>query len=61
LCFVAGDLFVDAYEEDFLQGLLKNKDRKLAHTFNSSFRYIDDGLSVNNSPFGDYLHCIIQM
>ena len=56
MCFAAGDLFVDACEEDFLQGFLKNKDRKLAHTFNSSFRYIDDGLSVNNSPFGDYLH-----
>ena len=24
-------------------------------TFNSSFRYDDDVLSPNNSPFGDYL------
>ena len=32
------------YEADFLQGLLKNKDRILA-----SFRYIDDVLSPNNS------------
>jgi hypothetical protein len=29
-----------AYEADFLQGFLKNKDRKLTQTFNSSFRYI---------------------
>jgi len=35
-----------------------NKDRKLAHIFNSSFRYIDDVLSLNNSRFGDYLHRI---
>jgi len=35
-----------------------NKDRKLAHTFNSSFRYIDDVLSRNNSRFRDYLHRI---
>jgi len=33
----------------FLQGLLKYKDRKLAGTFNSSFRYIDDVLSLNNT------------
>ena len=54
------DLFLDAYEADFLQGLLKHKDRKLAQNFNSSFRYIDDVLSVSNSRFGDYLHRIYQ-
>ena len=51
-------MFIHVYEADFLQGLLKNKDRKLAQTFNSSFRYIDDVLSLNNSRFGDYLHRI---
>jgi hypothetical protein len=30
---------------------------KLAQTFNSNFRYIDDVLSLNNSRFGD-LHLI---
>ncbi len=54
------DLFLDAYETDFLQGFLKHKDRKLAQNFNSSFRYIDDVLSVSNSRFGDYLHRIYQ-
>jgi hypothetical protein len=43
--------------EDFLQWLLKNKNRKLTQTFYSSFRYIDV-LSLNNSRFGDYLHRI---
>ena len=38
-----------------LQGLYKNKDRKLIQTFNFSFRFIDD-LSLNNSRFGNYLH-----
>jgi hypothetical protein len=52
------DMFLHAYEADFLQGFLKNKDRKLAHTFNSIFRYTDDVLSLNNSQFGDYLHLI---
>jgi hypothetical protein len=58
LCFLLADLFLHAYESDFLQGHLKNKDRKLAKTFNSGFRYIDDVLSLNNSRFGDYLHRI---
>jgi hypothetical protein len=54
------DLFLHAYKADFLQGFFKNKDRKLAQTFNSSFCYIhvDDVLSLNNSRFSDYLHHI---
>ena len=55
------DLFLHAYEADILQGVLKNKDRKLAHTFNSIFRYIDDVLSLNNYRFGYYLHHINQI
>ena len=56
------DLFLHAYGADFLQRLFKNKDIKLVQTFSSSFRYIDDILSLNNSRFGDYLHLIsIQM
>jgi len=51
-------LFLHAYEADFLQCFLKNKDRKLSQTFNSSFRYIDDVLWLKNSQFGDYLHRI---
>ena len=50
-------LFLHAYETNFFQGLLKNKDRKLAQTFNSSIRYIQM-MSMNNSRFGDYLHRI---
>jgi len=35
-----------------------SKDRKLAQIFNSSFRSIDDVLSLNNTRFGEayYLH-----
>jgi hypothetical protein len=51
-------VFLHPYEADFLQGPPKNKDRKSAQTFNSSFRYIDDVLSLNNSRFGDYKHRI---
>jgi hypothetical protein len=53
------ELYIDVVTpEDLIQGLLKNKDRKLAQTFNSSFRYIDDVLSLNISRFGVYLHRI---
>ena len=52
------DFLLYAYETNFLQWVLKNKNRKLAKTFNSSFRYVDDGLSLINSRFGDYLHRI---
>ena len=52
---IAG-LFLHAYEKCFLLGIVKNKGRKLAQTFNSSFCYIDDVLSRNNFLFGDFLH-----
>ncbi len=52
------DLFLGTCEVNFLQGFLKNKERKLAQTFNSSFLYIDAILSLNNSRFCDYLHRI---
>ena len=50
--------FLYPYEADFLQWRLKKKDRKLAQTFYSSFRYIEDVLSLNNSRFCYYLHFI---
>ena len=49
------DLFLYYYEADFMQELLRKKDKKLAISFNSTFRYIDDVLSLNNSKFGDYV------
>ena len=49
------DLFLYLYEADFIQGLLKKNEKKLARSFNFSFRYIDDVLSLNNSRFGDFV------
>jgi len=45
----------------FLQGLIKNKDRKLAQTFNSSFRYIDCCHWTIRDSVIIYIHRIIQM
>jgi hypothetical protein len=50
-------LFLHAYEEDFRQGLLKNNDRKLVQTFNSSFHYIDDLLSPALCAIGHSRAC----
>jgi hypothetical protein len=48
------DSFLYAYGTE----LLKNKDRKLAQTLTSTFRFIDDVLSLHNSRFDNYLHRI---
>ena len=49
------DFLLLPYGADFLQGLLKNKDRKFTQIFNFSFPYIDV-LSLNNSRYAEYLH-----
>ena len=41
-----------------MQELLRKKDKKLAISFNSTFRYIDDVLKINNLKFGDYVERI---
>ena len=43
------DLFLYSYEENFIQGLLKKNEKKLARFFNLTFRCIDDVLSLSNS------------
>ena len=49
------DLFRYSYEAVFIQGLLKKNEKKLSRSFNFTFRYIDDVLSLNNSRFGDFV------
>ena len=38
------DLFRYSYEAEFIEGLLKSGKKKLAHSFNFTYRYIDDVL-----------------
>jgi hypothetical protein len=52
------DLFLYSYEANFIQGLLKKNEKKLARFFNFTFRCIDDVLSLSNSIFGDFVDCI---
>jgi hypothetical protein len=43
------DQFLYLYEAEFIQNLLHEKKKTLAVTFISTFRYIDDVLSINNN------------
>ena len=49
------DLFLYSCEADFIQGLLKKNEKKLARSFNFTFWYIDDVISLNNFRFGDFI------
>ena len=49
------DLFLYSYEADFIHGLLKKNEKKIARSFNFTLRYIDDVLSLNNSRFGNFV------
>jgi len=50
------DLFLHSYEAEFVQELLRKGEEKLAQSFNYTFRYIDDVLSLNNMNFSNFLH-----
>jgi len=48
------DLFLYSYEIDFIQGVLNRNEKKLSRSFNFTFRYKDDLLSLIKSKFGDF-------
>jgi hypothetical protein len=52
------DLFLYSYKAEFVQKLLQDNNKKLAVSFNHTFRYIDDVLSINNHNFHNYVHLI---
>ena len=49
------DLFLYSYEADFIHGFFKKNGKKLAGSFNFTFRSIDDVLWLNSSRFGDFV------
>ena len=48
-------LFLYSYEADLIQVLLRKNEKKLARSFNFTFRYIYDVLSLTNSRLGDFV------
>ena len=54
ITFYFADLFLLFFEAIFIQVFLKKNEKKLMRTFNFTFRYIDEDLSLNNCKFGDF-------
>ena len=52
------DVFLYSNETGFKQRLLKKDEKKLARSFNVTFHYKDDVLSLNISRLGDFLDSI---
>jgi hypothetical protein len=52
------DIFLYPYEAEFVQKLLQDNNKKLAVSFNHTFRYIDNVLSINNHNFYKYVYLI---
>ena len=52
------DLFLYTYEAEFIQNLIARKQKNIAQSFNFTYRYIDDVLSLSNSDFDKYIHTI---
>jgi hypothetical protein len=52
------DLFLYSYEAEFVQKLLQENNKTLVVSFNHTFRYIDDVVSINNHNFHNHVHLI---
>jgi hypothetical protein len=52
------DLFLHSYEAEFIRKFRHEKIKPLAVAFNSTIRYIDYALSINNDQFHSYVDSI---
>jgi len=50
--------FLYSYEAEFVQELQRKGEKKLALSFNYTFRYVDNVLWLNNKNFSNFLHLI---
>ena len=48
---IAADLFLFCYEREFMMSLSADKDAEIIDAFNSTSRYLDDLLNIDNSYF----------
>ena len=48
---LVADLFLFCYEIDFMISLSADKDADIIEAFNSTSRYLDDALNINNNYF----------
>ena len=49
------DLFLDSYENEFLDSLIKEGKRNLARKFNLSYCYVDDLIVFNNNRVKEFI------
>ena len=55
---LVADLFLFCYERDFMKSLTKEKRYDLIDAFNSTSRYLDDLLNIDNNHFEHMFHRI---
>ena len=55
---LAADLFLFCYERDFIMSLSDDKQADIMYAFNTTSRYLDDILNINNINF-DNMVCKI--
>ena len=55
---LVADLFLFCYERDFMKSLTKEKRYDLIDAFNSTSRYLDDLLNIDNIHFEHMVHRI---
>jgi len=58
VCTSSCRFILQSYKAEFFQELLRKGEKKLAQSFNYTFRFIDDILSLNNNSFSNFLHLI---
>ena len=57
-CIIVADLFLFCYERDFMKSPTKEKRYDLIDAFNSTSRYLDDLLNIDNIHFEHMVHRI---
>ena len=58
MCPLVADPFLFCYERDFIKSLTKKKRYDMIDAFNSTFRYLDDLLHIDNNHFEVQVHRI---
>ena len=58
MCPLVADLFLFCYESVFMKSLTKEKRFNLIDDFNSTYRYLDDLLNIDNFHFEHMVHRI---
>ena len=55
---LVANLFLFCYERDFMLYLSEDTQSDVIDAFNSTFRYLDDLLNINNNSFDSMVNCI---